>query len=453
MTTATDQEALSSSLAGTLLAPGEAGYDEARQVHNGMIDRRPSLIVRCRGVQDIVDAVNYAREHGLEIAVRGGGHNVAGRAVTEGGLMIDLAEMRGVIVDPAAKTAVAQGGATWGDFYRETELHGLSTTGGIISTTGVAGLTLGGGLGWLMGRHGMSVDNLRSVELVTASGEVVRASAEEQPELLWALRGGGGNFGVAASLEFDLHPVGPMVTGGVIAHPFEAAGDVLRFYRDFTSAGLPDDLTVFAGVLHAPDGSGVKIAALICCHAGALEQAEADLRPLREFGTPAMDLVGPLPFSAMNSMLDDGYPRGALNYWKSSFLEDLSDDVIDTMVEQFADCPSSMSAALLEHFHGAATRVPADATAFTHRAEGYNFLVASEWLESAENETNIAWTRRMFDELTPHFSDGRYVNYVGDDEGEAAPDAAYGRVYERLREVKRQYDPENLFHLNQNIVP
>ena len=451
--TTTPHETLGSSLAGELLLPGDDGYDAARQVHNGMIDKRPALIARCIGVRDIVEAVNYARERELEISVRGGGHNVGGRAVTEGGLMIDLAEMRAVVVDPERRIAVAQGGATWGDFYRETELYGLSTTGGVVSTTGVAGLTLGGGLGYLMGRHGLSVDNLRGVELVTAAGEVVRASAEETPDLFWALRGGGGNFGVAASLEFDLHPVGPQVLGGVIAHPFEAAEDVLRFFRDFTTAGLPDELVLDAAILHAPDGSGEKIAAIICAHTGSLEQAEADLQPLRDFGTPALDLIAPMPFSAVNAMLDDGFPRGALNYWKSSFIGALSDEAIATTVEQFADAPSPMSSILFEHFHGAATRVPADATAFTHREEGYNFLIAGEWLEPDASETNIAWVRRYFDAMAPHFRDGRYVNYLGDDEGEAAPDAAYGTVYERLRDVKRRYDPENRFHLNQNIAP
>ncbi len=289
--------------------------------------------------------------------------------------------------------------------------------------------------------------------MVSSHGVRSRASADSTPDLFWALRGGGGNFGVAASLEFDLHEVGPTVLGGVIAHPFEAAGELLRFYRDFTSAGLPDDLTAFAGVLHAPDGSGAKIAAIICCHVGPTEQAEADLRPIREFGTPAMDMIGPVPYALMNAMLDEGFPKGVLNYWKSRFISDLSDDAIDTVVEQFATCPSDMSGALFEHFHGAATRVPSEATAFTHRDEGHNFLVAGEWLEPSENETNIAWVRGIYDAMSPHFRDGRYVNYMGDDEGEGAPDAAYGAVYERLRGVKREYDPENLFHLNQNIVP
>jgi FAD/FMN-containing dehydrogenase len=446
-------EDLRTAMAGRLLTPDDDGYEEARLVHNGMIDKRPAAIARCLGASDVAAAVNYARDEGLQLSVRGGGHNVGGRAVTHGGLMIDLAEMRGVFVDPDRRVAVAQGGATWGDFYRATDVYGLSTNGGVISSTGVAGLTLGGGIGWLMGRDGLSVDNLRAVELVTADGSVERASVDHDPDLFWALRGGGGNFGVATSLEFDLHEVGPAVLGGVVAHPFDAAGDMLRFYRDFTSAGLPDELVVFAGVLHAPDGSGTKIGAMICGHTGSLEQAEADLRPLREFGTPAMDMIAPMPFPALNSMLDDGFPRGALNYWKSSFISELTDDAIDTVVEQFADAPSPMSGVLFEHFHGAATRVAPDATAFTHRTPGYNFLVAGEWLDPADNDTNIAWVRRYFDAMSPHFRDERYVNYLGDDEGEQAPDAAYGPALARLREVKRKYDPNNLFHLNQNIVP
>jgi FAD/FMN-containing dehydrogenase len=451
--TATQHEALANVLAGRLLAPGDEGYDEARQVQNGMIDRHPALIARCLGIRDIVESVKYARTHGLEISVRGGGHNVAGRAVTEGGLMIDLAEMRAVVVDPARKVAVAQGGATWGDFYRETELYGLSTNGGVVSTTGVAGLTLGGGIGYLMGSHGLSIDNLRGVELVTAKGEVVRASAEESPDLFWALRGGGGNFGVAASLEFDLHEIPSNVIGGIVAHPFEAAGDVLRFYRDVTAAGVPDEMQLFSGVVHAPDGSGLKMTVIVCAHSGPAEEAEEALRPIREFGSPILDTVGPIPFSALNSMLDDGSPKGALNYWKSSFLSELSDEAIDTIIEGFSESLPPMNGALLEHLHGAATRVAPEATAFSHRAEGHNFLISGVWLDPSETETNIGWVRGLFDRMSPHFTDARYVNYVGDDEGQTAPDSAYGPALERLREVKRQYDPENLFHLNQNIVP
>jgi FAD/FMN-containing dehydrogenase len=398
--------------------------------------------------------VRFAREHKLEIAVRGGGHNVAGNAVCEGGIMIDLAAMRGVHVDARARRARAQGGATWGDYNRETQLHGLASTGGVVSTTGVGGLTLGGGLGWLMGKHGMAVDSLRAVELVTATGDVVRASADEHADLFWAVRGGGGNFGVATWLEFELYPVGPMVTGGLVAHPFAAARDVLRFYRDFT-ASLPDELTAFAGVLHAPDGSGTKLAAILVCHSGSPEAGAAALAPVKRFGSPVMDVIGPMPYSAVNMMVDGGFPKGALNYWKSNFLAALPDAAIDAIIARFASAPSPMSGLLLEHFHGAATRVGPTDTAFPHRAVGYNFLAVGEWMDSAANAANVAWVRDAYAALAPHFSAGRYVNYLNTDEvvEKSAVAAAFGPNWTRLREVKRKYDPDNVFHLNQNIAP
>ena len=316
---------LAATFSGLVLRPGEDGYDEARRIHNGLIDKRPALIARCRGTADIIDALRFARESGLEISVRGGGHNVAGRAVTDGGVMIDLSLMKGIYVDPKARTARAEGGVSWREFNRETAVHGLATTGGVISTTGIAGLTLGGGIGWLLGKHGLSVDNLLSVEVVTAAGEVLTASADEHPDLFWALRGGGGNFGVAASFEFRLHPL-QQVFGGLVAHPFHAAKEALRFYGEFTKS-VPDELSVFAGVVHAPDGSGVPLVAFIICHAGSQHQAEADLRPLLGFGSPAMVQVGPMPYPAVNMMLDGGFPKGALNYWKASFVRALDTDL------------------------------------------------------------------------------------------------------------------------------
>jgi FAD/FMN-containing dehydrogenase len=451
---ASDEKAVNTlreQLSGEVVAPGGPGYEQARRVHNGMIDRRPALIARCRGTADVQAAVRFGREHGHEIAVRGGGHNVAGNAVCDGGLAIDLSTMRGVHVDVRARRARAQGGATWGDYNRETQLHGLASTGGVVSTTGVAGLTLGGGLGWLMGKYGLAVDCLRALEIVTASGEIVRASAEEHPDLFWASRGGGGNFGVATWFEYELHPVGPTVMGGLAAHPFAAACDVLRFYRDFT-ASLPDELTSFAGLVHAPDGSGAKLAAIIVCHAGDLETARAAVAPVKRFGKPAVDEIGPMPYSAVNTLFDAAFPKGALNYWKSNFLTALSDGVIDAMIERFASAPSPMSAILLEHFHGAAVRVGPTATAFPHRAQGYNLLVVGEWMEPAATAANVAWARETYAAMTSHFASGRYVNYLNADEaGEAA--AAFGPNAARLREVKRRYDPDNLFHLNQNIRP
>src|SRR5438067_10371962 len=331
-------EAFSAAFSGGIIVPGHDRYEEARKVHNGLIDKRPALIARCLGTADVVDAIAFARESGLEISVRGGGHSVAGQAVTDGGLMIDLAEMKGIHVDVAAQTVRAQGGVTWGELNRETALQGLATTGGVVSTTGIAGLTLGGGLGWLNGVHGLAVDNLLSVELVTASGDVLTVTAKSDPDLFWALRGGGGNFGVATWFEYRLHPL-QEVHGGLIAHPFDAASGVLRFFRD-VSPKLPDELWVVAGLVHAPDGSGAKLAALAVCHCGPAAQAEQDLGPMLEFGSPVMSEVGPMPYPVVNTLFDDAYPPGVLNYWKSSFLHELRDEAINVLVERFAVTPS-----------------------------------------------------------------------------------------------------------------
>ena len=444
--------ALAKSFGGQLLRPGDAGYDEARRVHNGLIDKHPAVIARCSGTADVVDAVKLGRDLGLEIAVRGGGHNVAGRASVDNGLMIDLASMKGVHVDAKARTGRVQGGVTWGEFNRETQVHELATTGGVISTTGVAGLTLGGGVGWLMSKHGLSLDNLLSADLVTAEGKMVRASADENPDLFWAVRGGGGNFGIATSLEFKLHPVGPMITGGIAAHPFAKARDVLRFFSDATRS-LPDDMSVICALTHAPDGSGAPIAALAVAHCGSLAEGEAAVKPIKAFGPPIIDALGPMPYSALNAMLDAGYPKGALNYWKSSFLSGLSDQAIDTMIECFARCPTPMGALLLEHFHGAVCRSAATAAAFPHRAEGYNLLVLAQWLDPAENARCITWARASYDAMKPFMAKGRYVNYLGDDEATDQVAAAYGPNYARLSEIKRKYDLGNVFHLNQNIRP
>jgi FAD/FMN-containing dehydrogenase len=443
---------LATTFAGHLLKPGDAGYDDARKVHNGLIDKRPALIIQCRGVADIVDAIKLARKVGLEVAVRGGGHNVAGRATIDGGVMIDLAPMKGIHVDPLARTVRAQGGVTWGELNRETQLHNLAVTGGIVATTGIAGLTLGGGLGWLMGKYGLALDNLRSVELVTAEGRVVRTGKEQDPDLFWAVRGGGGNFGVATSFEYQLHPVGPTVIGGLIAYPFERAREVLRFFRDCT-ASLPDEQILLAGLLHAPDGSGTKLAAMVTCHCGSSAEGEKAMRSLRHLGSPAMDALGPIRYCELNRMLDASYPRGALNYWKSSYLAQLSDAAIDTMIACFAQCPSPMDHLVLEHTHGAVSRVAIGDTAFPHRAEGYNLLVLSEWMEPALTGRCVAWGRESYAKMQPFIASGRYVNYLGDDEADDAVSAAYGPNYGRLQEVKTKYDPENFFRMNQNIQP
>jgi len=442
---------LAARFSGQLLQQSDPGYDDARRVHNGLIDKRPTLIARCRNVADIVDAVNLARENSLEVAVKGGGHNVAGRGTIDGGLLIDLSLMKAIHVDPATRTARAQGGVTWGEYNRETQLHGLASTGGVISTTGIGGLTLGGGLGWLMPKYGMAVDNLRSAQIVTADGRVLTASKDENADLFWGIRGGGGNFGIAASLEFTVHSVGPIVTGGLVAHPFPAAGEVLRFYRDATAAA-PDELMLVAGLIHTPDGAN-KIAGIVGCHCGPLADGEAAARPLKAFGPPIMDALGPMPYSAINQMLDAAYPKGALNYWKSNFLATLSDEAIDTMIDCYARVPSPMTGVLLEHFHGAATRVGIGDTAFPHRGVGYNLVITSEWLDPAETERNIEWTRETYTAMQPFMAAGRYVNYLEADEAGDPAAAAYGPNYARLRELKAKYDPANLFRANLNIKP
>ena len=441
---------LSLRFSGQLLQSTDAAYEDARRVHNGLIDKRPLLIARCHGVADVVDAVKLARMLNLEVAVRGGGHNVAGRATIDDGLMIDLMPMKGIYVNPRAQTARAQGGVTWAELNRETQVHGLAVTGGVVSSTGIAGLTLGGGLGWLMGKYGLALDNLRSVEVVTAEGEVLQVSEDQHPDLFWAVRGGGGNFGIATSFEYQLHRVGPMVTGGLIAHSFERAGDLLRFFRKIT-ASLPDELTVFGGLIHSPDGA--KLSAMVVGHCGSLEDGEKAMRPLKEFGAPLLDTLGPIPYSQLNSMLDAGYPKGALNYWKSSFLRELSDEAIDMMIECFGKCPSPMGQMLMEHFHGAATRVSASATAFPHRAEGYNLLVLSQWMEPEVSDQCKVWARQTYAQMEPFVGPGRYVNYLGDDEPGDPAIAAYGLNYERLQKIKTKYDPTNFFHMNQNIRP
>lgn len=443
-------DAVRASFTGELLAPGDAGYDDARQIHNGLIDKRPALIARCRSTADVVDAVNLARGTGLDISVRGGGHNVAGRAVTEGGLMIDMSQMKGIHVAPKARRARAQAGLTWNEYNRATHLFGQATTGGVISSTGIAGLTLGGGLGWLMAKYGMAIDNLVAVELVTATGEVVTASEDENPELFWGLRGGGGNFGVATSFEYRTHPVST-VLGGIVAHPLANAVSVLQAYRDFCD-GASDDLELFCGLVHAPDGSGHKIVPILACHSGDEAQAENDVKAIKEWGPPVVDMIDRMPYPVMNTLLDEGFPKGARNYWKSAFLSDLNDEVAGILAEAYERVPSPMSGIVAEHFHGEVCRIAPDATAYPHREPGYNLVIAGQWLDTSEDDANIAWVREVFDALAPYRADRVYVNYMGDDDS-GRVGSAYGPNYDRLVALKRQWDPNNLFHLNQNIAP
>ena len=438
-------------LSGSALGPADAAYDTVRAVHNGLIDRRPAVIVRCRTPNDVVAALAFARGAGLEVSIRGGGHNVAGRAVTDGGVMIDLAEMKEIVVHPDRATATAGGGVIWGELNEAAAEYGLAVTGGAVSGTGIAGYTLGGGLGWLMAKYGLAVDNLLAVELVTAEGDILHVDATSHGDLFWALRGGGGNFGVATSFTYQLHRV-QTVVGGLIAHPIDAAPDLLRFYRDAV-AGASDDLTVFAGLVHAPDGSGTKLSALVVFHTGDPADAEHDLEPFKTWGSPLVVDVGPIPYPVMNTLLDGGFPAGSRNYWLSSFTRGLPDELIGIAVEQFATVPSTMTSILFEHFHGAVTRVGPTETAVPHRDRGWNLLIPSVWTDPADNEANIAWSRETFASMRPHFGNGRWLNYLGDDQADDAIRAAYGPNYDRLREVKRRYDPDNVFHLNHNITP
>jgi FAD/FMN-containing dehydrogenase len=440
---------LGEAFTGDAIQPGDPAYDDARRVFNGLVDKRPALIARCRRTADVVRAIAVARDLGLEIAVRGGGHNIAGRSTTDGGVVVDLSPMNEIVVDPGSRTATVGGGATWREFNDAAFEHRLATTGGTISTTGVAGLTLGGGLGWLMSSHGLAADNVRGVELVTAAGDILRVDAEHHPELFWAVRGGGGNFGVVTSFDFRLHPIGE-ITGGLIAHPFAAAGDFLRFVREF-AASASDATGLMPLLVHAPDGSGMPLAAVAVFHGGSAEEARTELAPLVGFGSPILSQVGPMPYPAINRMLDDGFPAGSLYYWKSSFLSSLSDDAIDVLVRRFPDCPSPFTGVAIEYFHGAVTRVPVDATAVPHRAPGWNLLIASGWTDPSTTDANIAWTRETYAALAPHFVDRHYANYVSADEVRVR--AAYGPNYDRLAQVKRRYDPDNVFRLNHNIPP
>jgi FAD/FMN-containing dehydrogenase len=437
---------------GTVFQPADAGYDEARRIHNGLIDKRPAVVACCRGVADVADAVKAARAMGLEIAIRGGGHNVAGRATCDDGMMIDLSPMKGIVVDRRARVARAQGGVLWREFNRETQLHGLATTGGVVATTGIAGLTLGGGIGWLMPKYGLALDNLIGADVVLADGSVVRASADENPDLFWAIRGGGSNFGIAATLEYALHEVGPMITGGLVAHPAPRGADALKFFRDQT-ASLPEEMMLVAGLLTAPDGSGQKIVGMLTCHCGSLADGERAVKPIKAFGPPVVDHMGPIPYSVQNSLLDDAFPRGALNYWKSQFISELGDHCIKALLAALDAAPTPMCQIVVEHFHGAGARVPVDATACAMRREGFNVVIIGQWMEPRDTERGTRWVRDTFASLAPYMAPFRYVNYLEDDMPSDTAAMVYGANYPRLRALKAKYDPDNVFHTNVNVVP
>jgi FAD/FMN-containing dehydrogenase len=455
-----DFEPLRAGVRGPVILPDDPGYDGARAIWNGAIDRHPACIVRCTGVADVIAAVDFARERDLLVAVRSGGHGVGGHALCDGGLVIDLSPMKGIRVDPVTRTARAEAGVLWGELDRETQLHGLATVGGIVTHTGIAGLTLGGGLGWLMRKHGATVDNLVSVDLVTAGGEVLTASDDENSDLFWGIRGGGGNFGIVTSFEYRLHPVGPIVLAGPIFHPLKDAPEVLRFYREFIAAA-PDDLTTMFELEAAPplpflpeDVHGEPIVMVGACYAGEVEDGMDAVRPLKEFGTPIADRLEPKPYTELQSMFDPFVPHGWHRYWKSVELPPLTDTAIDTLVERASRLTSPKSYCIVFQLGGALARVGQDETAFSQRNAAQNVVINAVWTEDdPDGERHIAWAREFFAALQPHAGEHVYVNFLGD-EGAGRVRQAYGdQKYERLAGLKRAYDPTNFFRLNQNIAP
>lgn len=441
-------QALKAHVRGAVLCPADADYETARKVWNAMIDKHPALIVRCTGVADVMAAVQFAREHQLLVAVRGGGHNFAGYATCDGGIVIDLSPMQGIHVDPQRRTARAQGGVTWGAFDHETQAFGLATTGGTDPTTGIAGLTLGGGMGWLHGKFGLTCDNLLSADVVTADGQFLTASATDYPDLFWGLRGGSGNFGIVTAFEYQLHPVGPLL-GGMVLHPFAKAAEVLRFYRDFTSEA-PDELTAAAGVLTGQDGQ--LMVGIVVSYCGALAEGERLLKPLSTFGPPVHDTIRPMTYHEVQQLLYV-FEANVQGYLKAGFLQGLTEEAIDTLVAHSATKTSPMSAMALLPISGAAARVAPDATAFVHRQHHYHLFLISQWREPAESERHIRWTREFWAAMQPFATAAVYVNELGHDEGEDRFRAAYGANYGRLVRLKNRYDPTNLFRLNPNIRP
>lgn len=447
----TTVETFKTSLRGELLRPGDTDYDEARKVWNGMIDKRPGLIARCTGVADVISAVDFARTHQILVSVRGGGHNIPGNAVCNGGLMIDLAGMHSIRVDPGRRTARAEGGVTWGEFDHETQAFGLATTGGSVSDTGIAGLTLGGGLGWLAGKCGLTCDNLLSADVVTADGKLLVASASEHTDLFWGLRGGGGNFGIVTSFEYQLHPVGP-VLAGMLLYPFAKAKEALAYYRDFAKA-VPDEVNTMGGLLTSADGDLMAVIAV--CYNGSLDAGERVLRPLREFGPPVADQIRPMAYREVQTQLDAAAVRGRRYYIKSSFMRSISDDAIDALIDRFANVPSPHTLVFFQQLGNAANRIGVQETAFSQRDALCEWGCLSSWVDPAADGMNIGWTRALAEAMQPFSSGGAYITQMGVEAEEGADRIkdAFGPNYEQLVALKNKYDPTNLFRHNQNVKP
>lgn len=451
-------ESFSNQLQGKVLEPGASGYEDARTVWNGMIDERPSVVARCTGAADVIAAVNFARDLGLKLAVKGGGHNVAGKAVCDNGLMIDLSPMDSVQVDPQAQTTRVEGGATMADLDHETQAHGLAVPGGIISSTGVAGLTLGGGWGRLARKYGLTIDNLRSVKLVTADGSLVQASEDRNSDLFWALRGGGGNFGVVVSLEFDLHQVGPEILGRRLAYAYEDAAEALRFYREFARE-VPNAASIYWALVQAPPDPqfpesvwGDMLLLFTPFYAGDFTQGRETLEPLLNFGEPVVSELEPVPYVEYQQLSDDLYPEGLRYYWKSNYFDHLPDGLIDLLLDHAADFPTPLTTIFVEHLGGAITQVDPSATAYPHRHPQFAITVSPAWTEAADDDEHIEWAREVYRDLSEYASQGVYVNVLSD-EGEKRVREAYGDQFDRLRRVKSEWDPENLFRQNQNVEP
>lgn len=449
---------LKARMRGQALRQGDDDYEAARHVWNAMIDRRPAVIARCTTPGDVVEALAFARAHGLVVSVRGGGHNVAGNAVCDDGVMIDLSLMKGVQVDPARRVARAEPGLTWGEFDRGTQEHGLAITGGVQSTTGIAGFTLGGGFGYLARKHGLTCDNLLSAEVVTADGKMLTASPSERPDLFWGLRGGGGNFGIVTSFELQLAPLGP-VLGGMLIYPLSRAADVLRHFREYAETA-PDELFTIALFTTAPAAPhiperlrGQPALLFIACYAGNVEEGARILQPLRAFGPPDADLIRVRPYIEMQQLLDASNPAGRLNYWKSENVTGYSDAAIETVIAFSERAPSPYSKTLFSQLQGAIARVDVDASAYSHRQAPFVININAMWTNPAESEAQIGWARDFWAAMQPFSAGGVYVNFLSS-EGEDRVKAAYGeKTYARLAELKQKYDPDNVFRLNQNIAP
>ena len=448
-TSTTGPKQLQQLIDGRIILPQDEDFYSEKAIWNGMIDRCPAMIIQCANTNDVITAVNFARTNNLIVSVRGGGHNVAGNSVCAGGLMIDLSKMKTIKVDVEKQIAVVQPGVIWSEFDAATIQYGLATTGGTVSDTGIAGLTLGGGIGWLMGKYGTACDNLLEAEVVTARGEVLIVNEHNKTDLFWAIRGGGGNFGIITSFTFQLHPVEKNIIGGMILYPMDMAKEVFRNYREYIRT-TPDELMSYSGFIVTPDGLPVTM--IFPAWMGAKEEAEKYLAPLRSFGSPLVDMISEIPYTQLQSALDTAAPKGLRRYWKSGYFTELSDELLDIFIRHVNERPSPLSPVLFFHIKGEAARKTMSYNAFTHRHDQWDADIISQWSDAADDEKNISWTKKFWKEIEP-FTDSVYVNHLDSDDGNDRVKKAYGPNYSKLQAIKSKYDPENFFRLNNNILP